>query len=149
MEPEPNLNSNSNAGADPGDEASISELMQRLSDQTSSLAHKEVELAKAEVAQKGKRLGIGAGAFGAAGIIGLFAFGAVTAGLILLLGTAIDDWLAAVIVAVAYAIVGGALALAGKRQVEAGSPPVPERAIENTKQDVEAAKAGYEEGRNA
>ena len=54
--------------------------MQRLSDQTSSLAHKEVELAKAEVAQKGKRLGIGAGAFGAAGIIGVFAFGAVTAG---------------------------------------------------------------------
>ena len=150
MEPERNLNSNSNAGADPGaDEASISELMQRLSDQTSSLAHKEVELAKAEVAQKGKRLGIGAGAFGAAGIIGVFAFGAVTAGLILLLGTAIDDWLAAVIVGTVYAVVAGGLALAGKQQVEAGSPPVPERAIENTKHDVEAAKAGYEEGHNA
>ena len=71
MEPERNLNSNSNAGADPeAAEASISELMQRLSDQTSSLARKEVELAKAEVAQKGKRLGLGAGAFGAAGVLG-------------------------------------------------------------------------------
>ncbi len=150
MEPERNLNSNSNASTDPkASEASVSELMQQLSDQTSSLARKEIELAKAEVTQKGKRLGIGAGAFGAAGIIGLFAFGALTAGLILLLGTAVDDWLAAVIVGVVYAVGAGGLALTGKQQVEAGSPPVPERAIESTKQDVEAAKAGYEEGRNA
>ena len=150
MEPERNLNSNANAGADPdAGEASISELMQRLSDQTSALARKEIELAKAEVTQKGKRLGIGAGAFGVAGVVGLFAFGALTAALIMLLGTAVDDWLAAAIVAVVYAVVGGALALAGKRQVEAGSPPVPERAIESTKQDVEAAKTGFEEGRNA
>jgi Putative Actinobacterial Holin-X, holin superfamily III len=149
MEPERNSNSNSNAGADPEtDEASISELMQRLSDQTSSLARKEIELAKAEVTQKGKRLGIGAGAFGAAGIIGLFAFGALTAGLILLLGTAVDDWLAAVIVGAVYTVAAGGLALTGKQQVEAGSPPVPERAIESTKQDVEAAKAGYQEGHN-
>jgi hypothetical protein len=152
MEPERSLNpnSNSNAGANPEvDEASISELMRQLSDQSSALARQEIELAKAEVTQKGKRLGVGAGAFGGAGIVGLFAFGALTAGLILLLATAVDDWLAAVIVAAGYALVAGALAVAGKQQVDAGSPPVPERAIESTKQDVETAKARYEEGRNA
>ena len=70
-----------------GEEQSISELVKQLSEQTQALARKEVELAKAEVAQKGKRLGIGAGAFGAAGVLGLFAFGALTATLILALAT--------------------------------------------------------------
>jgi len=147
MEPEPTLNSNGGTDTD-ATEPSISELMRQLSDQSSALARKEIELAKAEVAQKGKRLGLGAGAFGAAGLVGLFAFGAVTAALILLLGTAVDDWLAATIVAVVYAIVGGVLALAGKRQVKAGSPPVPERAIESTKEDIDTAKAGMKEGRH-
>ena len=45
--------------------------------------------------EKGKRLGMGAGAFGAAGIIGLFAVGALTAALVLLLATAMETWVAA------------------------------------------------------
>lgn len=130
------------------DQASISELMQRLSEQVSTLTRKELELAKAEVSQKGKRLGVGAGAFGAAGTVGLLALGALTAALILALDTGVAGWLAAVIVAVVYGLIAGGLALAGKRQVEAGSPPVPERAIESTKLDIDAAKAGVKEGRD-
>ncbi len=130
------------------DQASIAELVQRLSDQSSSLARKEVELAKAEVAQKGKQLGIGAGAFGAAGVIGLFAFGALTTALIVLLATAMAGWVAALIVAAAYALIAGGLALVGKQKVDQGSPPIPERAIESTKLDIDAAKSGAQEGRN-
>jgi Putative Actinobacterial Holin-X, holin superfamily III len=130
------------------DQASISELMRRLSEQASTLARKEVELATAEVAQKGKRLGVGAGALGAAAIVGLFALGALTAALILALETGVAGWLAALIVAVVYGVIAGGLALAGKQQVEAGSPPVPERAIESTKLDIDAAKAGAKEGRD-
>ena len=130
------------------EQASVSELVQRLSEQTSELARREVELAKAEVAEKGKRLGVGAGAFGAAGIAGLFALAAVTAGAILLLGTAIADWLAALIVAAVYALAAGGLALAGRRQVEEGAPPLPERAIQSTKRDIDAAKTGVKEGRH-
>jgi hypothetical protein len=130
------------------EQASISELVQRLSEQTSELARKEVELAKAEVTEKGKRLGVGAGAFGAAGIAGLFALAALTAAAILLLGTAVADWLAALIVATIYALAAGGLALAGRKQVEEGSPPVPERAIESTKRDIDAAKSGVKEGRH-
>lgn len=129
------------------EEASLGELVQRLSDQTAALARKEVELAKAELAIKGKRLGMGAGAFGAAGVVGLYAGGALTATLILALATFLEGWLAALIVTVVYAAIAGVLALTGKKQVEAGTPPVPERAIDSTKQDIEAAKRGVKEGR--
>ena len=117
-----------------------SELLKQLSDQTTTLVRQEVELAKAEMTAKGKELGIGAGAFGGAALVGLFAFGALTACFILALGTAVDPWLAALIVAVVYAAVAGVLALLGKKKTQAGAPPVPERAIESTKEDVEWAK---------
>jgi hypothetical protein len=138
---------NATREADRPDEQSISELLKQLAEQTQSLASKEIELAKAEVATKGKRLGIGAGAFGAAGLIGAFALGAFTAALILLLATAMEPWVAALIVTVAYAAIAGVLALMGRKQVEAGSPPIPERAIDSTRQDLETAKQSAKEGR--
>ena len=129
------------------DERSISELVRQLSDQSSQLARMEVELAKAELQQKGKQLGIGAGAFGGAGAIGFYALGALTATFILALAEAVDAWLAALIVTVVYAAIAGALALIGKSRVEEGTPPTPERAIESSKDDVEAAKRSAKEAR--
>ena len=129
------------------EDASISELIQQLSEQTSRLARQEVELAKAEMTIKGKRLGIGAGAFGGAGLVALFGLGALTAAAILLLATAMSPWLAALIVAVVYLAVAGGLALAGKSKVESATPPVPERAVASVKQDVEQTKLRAKEGR--
>ena len=129
------------------DQQSVSELIKQLSQQTSELARKEAELAKAEMALKGKRLGIGAGAFGAAGLIGIFALGAFTAALILLLATAIKPWVAALIVAAVYAVIAGVLALTGKKKVEEATPPVPEQAIESTKEDVSETKHRVEAAR--
>ena len=126
---------------------SLAELSRQLSDQATSLARKEVELAKAEMSIKAKRLGIGAGAFGVAGLLGLLALGALTATLILALDTAMDAWLAALIVTVAYGAIAGMLALVGKRRVESGTPPVPERAMDSTKQDVVHVKQSAKEGR--
>jgi MFS family permease len=130
------------------EETSLAELMQRLTDQSSALARKEVELAKAELAQKGRQIGIGAGAFGAAGVTVLFAAGALVAAAILALDLAVAGWLAAVLVAAVLAAVAAILALAGKRKVEEGTPPMPERAIESSREDVDAAKAAVKEGRN-
>jgi hypothetical protein len=129
------------------DDRSLSDLLKQLSEQSSTLARMEVDLAKAELRQKGKQLGIGAGAFGAAGAIAFFAFGALTATLILALAEAVDAWLAALIVTVVYASVAGVLALLGKQRVEAATPPAPERAIESSKEDVEAAKRSVKEAR--
>ena len=116
------------------------ELLKDLSEQSTTLIRQEIELAKAEMTAKGKQVGIGAGAFGGAALVGLYAFGALTAAIILALSTAVDGWLAALIVGVVYAAVAGVLALVGKKRTQAGAPPVPERAISSTKEDVEWAK---------
>ena len=129
------------------DEQSLAELTKRLSDQTSTLAQKEVELAKAELAIKGKRLGVGAGAFGAAGLLGLYALGALIAAAILALAIVLDAWLAALIMAAGLGAAAGALALTGKRKVEEAAPPVPEQAMESTKADVEHTKRRVKEER--
>jgi hypothetical protein len=126
---------------------SLSVLVRQLSDQSTRLARLEVELAKSELQAKGRQLGIGAGAFGGAGLFGLYALGALTATLILALSELVDGWLAALIVTAAYAAVAGVLALVGRRRVEAGTPPAPERAIESAKLDVETAKRSAREVR--
>jgi hypothetical protein len=129
------------------DQASIAELMRQLSDQSSKLARQEVELAKAELTEKGRSLGIGLGEFGAAGLVGVLALGALTAALILALSEAVDGWLAALVVTVVYLAVAGVLALAGKRRAEEATPAAPERATASVKQDVAAIKEGAKEGR--
>jgi membrane protein len=129
------------------DDQSIGELARRLSDQTTELVQKEIELAKAELQVKGKKLGLGVGMFGGAGIFVVYALGALTAAAILGLATAVDGWLAALIVAAVWAAIAGALALTGKGQVEEATPPVPERAVESVKTDVEVAKGRAKAGR--
>jgi hypothetical protein len=128
-------------------ELSVPELMRQLSDQTATLVRQELELAKAELTVKGKRAGIGAGMFGAAGVFGLYALGALTAAVILALSLAMTGWLAALIVTVIYGAVAGVLALTGKSNVQRGVPPVPEQAVETVREDVEIAKQRAQEGR--
>jgi hypothetical protein len=142
----PNVTAERRSGDSP-DERSLSELTKQLTEQTSALAQKEIELAKAELALKGKRVGIGAGAFGAAGLFGLYALGALTATAILALAIVLDAWLAALLVAGGCGAVAGILALAGKKKIEEGTPPVPEQAIETTKTDVEYTKQRAKEAR--
>jgi uncharacterized membrane protein YqjE len=124
-----------NGRADMADQP-VSELVRQISDQTTTLVRKEVELAKAELAEKGKKAGLGAGMFGGAGFFGLFAFGGLTATFILALTTAVSAWLAALIVTVVYGAIAGVLALQGKKKVQQATPPVPERAVDSMKEDV-------------
>ena len=126
---------------------STAELVRALSEQSSRLAQMEVELAKAELTEKGKKIGAGAGAFGAAGVVALYMLGALVATAILALSEAVDGWLAALIVAVVLGATAAVLALTGKKSVEAGSPPVPERAIDTSKEDLATAKQRAREGR--
>jgi MFS family permease len=125
----------------PGDQ-SVGELVRQLSEQATRLARQEVELGA-----KGRRAGLGAGMFGAAGLVGLFALGALTAGLILVVATQLDTWLAAFIVAGGYALLAGILALIGRVKVRQATPPVPEQAGESVKEDVEWAKTRARAGR--
>jgi uncharacterized membrane protein YqjE len=119
----------------------LSELLQQASEQTATLVRQELRLAQLELQQKGKRAGIGAGAFGGAGLVAAYGVGALVATAILLLGTAIKPWLAALIVAAALLALAGVLALFGKKQVERATPPLPERAARSVQQDVDQVKA--------
>lgn len=131
----------------PDQTQSIAELMKQLTEQTTRLAQKEVELAKAEMSDKGKRLGIGAGAFGGAGLVAVLGLGTLVAAIVLLLATAMTAWLAALVVAVVLFAVAAVAALLGKKKVEEATPPVPEQAIETVKEDIEEAKLRAREGR--
>ena len=57
-----------------------------------------VELAKSELAEKGKKAGVGVGAAAAAGVAGVLALGAFTAFMILALDGAMPSWAAALCV---------------------------------------------------
>jgi len=129
------------------DERPVAELLQELSEQTSTLVRQEMELARLELMEKGKRAGIGAGMFGGASMVGLYAIGAFTAAVILLLATAMSGWLAGLVVAAVYGLVAGGLALAGRSQVQKATPPVPQQATESVKEDVQWAKAKAQQAR--
>jgi uncharacterized membrane protein YqjE len=119
---------------------SLGELLKQLSQETTRLVHQELELAKAELAQKGKQAGAGAGMFGGAGALGLAALGALTACFILALNAIMPAWLAALLVAVVYGIIAFVLVKQGQAKLKAAGPPVPEQTIETVKEDVEWAK---------
>jgi uncharacterized membrane protein YqjE len=119
---------------------SLGELLRQLSEQTTRLVHQELELAKAELTQKGKQAGAGAGLFGGAGALGLAALGAPAACFILALNAIMPAWLAALIVAVVYGAIAAFLALRGRDKVKQATPLVPEQTIETVKEDVEWAK---------
>ena len=129
-------------------ERPTAELLKEFSDQATTLLRKEIALAKVEVAEKGKKAAVGAGMFGGTGVFGFYAFGALTACAILALATAVESWLAALIVGVVYAAIAGVLALRGKAQVKRAAPPVPEQAVDSTKEDLEWVKARAKSARN-
>jgi uncharacterized membrane protein YqjE len=122
------------------DDASVGELAARLSEQVSRLVRDEVALAQAEMTQKAKRLGIGAGMFGVSGVLALFGLGAGVAAAILALALVVPGWLAAVLVAAALFVTAGIVALLGRRGVQRGAPPVPTEAVRSTKEDVAAVR---------
>ena len=121
-------------------ERPVGELLRQLSQETTTLVKQELELAKAEMAEKGKQEGMGAGMFGGEGLFGLLAMIALTACFIMALDTAMKGWLAALLVAAVYAAIAGALALTGKSKVQEAAPVVPEQTVETVKEDVEWAK---------
>ncbi len=117
----------------------IAELLKRLSNETTHLVKMELELAKAEMTQKGKQAGTGVGLLGGGGVAGLMALIALTLTLIYLLDTFMKTWIAALIVTVLWGAIAGALALKGKKELQEVNP-APEQTIETVKEDVQWAK---------
>jgi len=130
-------------------DASTGDLVGRLSEDVSRLVRDELRLAQTEMTQKAKGVGIGAGLFGAAGILAGYGGGALVATAILALALVMDAWLAALIVTVVLFSAAGVAALLGKNKVTDAGPPVPTRTIDNVKQDADALRPGHGAGQEA
>jgi hypothetical protein len=120
--------------------ATTGELVGQLGDQVSRLVRDEVRLAQAEVTQKAKRLGIGAGLFGGAGVVAVLGLGALVTAAILGLANVLPGWLAAILVAVVLFAVAGVLAVLGKKDVAKATPPLPTETIASVQADIDAVK---------
>jgi len=131
-----------NASPPDGDlrEHSIAGLVKDLATETSTLVRQEIDLAKAEMTERGKRAGKGAGMLAAGAAVALLAFGALTACLIAVLDLAMPTWAAALIVTAVYAVIAGVLVMTGRNQLREAAPPVPEQTIDSVKEDVQWAK---------
>jgi hypothetical protein len=124
------------------DQRSVAQLVGDATNQLSTLIRDEIRLAIAELQSKGKRLGIGAGLLGGAGVVAFYGGAALLAGLIMLLAEVMVAWLAAFVVGAAVLVVAAVLAALGKRQASRGVPPVPEEAVEGIKRDIAAVREG-------
>jgi hypothetical protein len=127
-----------NVGADARDRG-IGELVKDLASQTSTLVRQELQLAQAEVTQKGKLAGKGAGLLAGAAVAGLLALGALTAALIALLDEWMPTWVAALIVMALWALVAAVLAKSGQKELQRATPPAPQT-VETVKEDIRWAK---------
>jgi len=126
-----------------GPDPTLGALVHDLSTQIPELVRSELRLAQAEMAEKGKRAGLGIGMFSGAGLLGFLGLATLVATAVLALAQALDAWVAALIVAVALLLVGGLLALLGKNQVTEATPAMPERAVEGIKEDIATVKGQH------
>jgi hypothetical protein len=121
-------------------DAGTGDLVRQAADQITRLVRDELALARAEIVEKGKRAGTGAGLLGGGGIVALYGVAALLAAVVLGLAEAMPAWLAALIVAAALFAAAGVLAVVGRRQVAQGMPPVPGEAAASVRADIEEVR---------
>ncbi len=118
-------------------------LVHQLSQQIPDLVRSEIRLAQAEVAQKGKRAGVGIGMFSVAGLLAFLGLGTLVATAVLGLANVVEAWLAALIVALVL-LAGAAVAgLMGKNKVSEATPAAPEKAIRGINDDIATVKGDH------
>jgi uncharacterized membrane protein YqjE len=121
-------------------QTSTPELIRQAAEQISRLVRDELALAKAEMSEKGKRAGIGAGLFGGGGLLAMYGVAALLATVILALAEAMPAWLAALIVTVLLFGAAAVMAVLGRQQVRQATPPLPEATVRSVKADVDLVK---------
>ncbi|MER5728366.1 phage holin family protein [Streptomyces sp. NPDC002138] len=121
-------------------DAPVGELVTRASQQISELVREEMQLARAEMTQKGKQYGLGGGLFGGAGLVGVLAAQALAAAAIAALALLLPLWASALIISAALAALAAVLGVAGKKQIARAGSPAPEKTIASVKADVAEIK---------
>lgn len=122
-------------------EPSLGELFKELAQESSTLIKQEIGLARAEMRDSVRTLTRGAVLLAAGGGLLLVGLLALTAFLIVALGDALENyWLAALIVGVVYALLGGALLMRGKSGLQANELK-PEQTIRSLQEDKRWAQS--------
>lgn len=121
----------------------VGALVHRLSEQIPELVRSELRLAQAELAQKGKRAGLGIGMFSVAGLMAFFGTATLIATAVIALDLVLPLWASALIVAGVLFVVALVAALAGRTEVKHATPAAPEQTIASVRQDVDAVKGKH------
>jgi hypothetical protein len=112
----------------------IAALLSDLAGETSTLVRQEIALFKAELSEKLTRMGVGAAAIAAGGVIAFSGWLALLAAAILGLSHVLAPWLSALIIGVLVLAVGVGLALFGKSRLNADAL-VPRRTLNSLRED--------------
>jgi Putative Actinobacterial Holin-X, holin superfamily III len=121
------------------EDISLGELLGNVSRDLSTLMRQEVSLAKAEVRAEAAKAGKGAGMLAGASLAGWLTVLFASIALWWALANAMDEGLAALIVAVLWAVIGGVLYATGRRALRSMNP-TPERTVDTVKQVPDALK---------
>src|SRR5438876_6110943 len=131
--------SDSRARPDPGTPRAqsarpVAALLSDLASETGQLVQQELALFKAEMQEKLGRLGQGAGALAAGGLIAFSGWLALLAAAILGLSYVVAPWLAALIVGLVVIALGAGLGFYGKSRLDADAL-VPRRTLNSLRED--------------
>jgi len=121
------------------------QLVQQLTEQATALVREELASARDEITTKGKRVAIGTGLFGAAGVVALYGIGALSVTVAAALALVMPVWAAVLITATLLLAGAGIAAVTGKGQI---TKPLPEEAMASGRRDVEAVKDAIRTGRS-
>ena len=123
-----------------GADKSLGDVVTEVTEKASLLVREEIELAKAEVSQKVTKLGKGAAALAAAGVLAVFALIYLFHALAWFFNDAFDwntVWPGYLLTFAVIVAIGAIAGFVGVRWLKGGSPPTPDLAIEEAKRTRE------------
>jgi hypothetical protein len=129
--------------------ASTAELVSDAASQLATLVRDEIALARAELAAKARRAGIGGGLLGGAVILTWYGVGLVIALAVVALDLVWPLWLALLVVIAAVLAAAGVAALLGRRELARALTPAPSEAAASVAADVRAVQDAIREGRQS
>lgn len=123
-----------------GHRAGTGELVRQAAQQVSELMRAELRLAVAELKDKGRHAGTGAGMFGGAALMALYGLAVLLAAAVAAIALALPVWASALIIGGFLMLVAGVLALLGRAQAKRATPAKPEQAMDGARQTVAELK---------
>lgn len=125
VEPKPSVRAPA-AAPSPASEASVGELLTRLSTQTSRLVRDEMQLARNEIRDSVRHAAKGAGLISAAGVTAFLAAATLVAAAVAALALVLPVWASALIIGVVLLAIAGIAAMLSRREAERATPAVPQ-----------------------